>query len=112
VNLLQLAQGSQQHPVCLTRRTPADLWCVLLLLLLQNDVWSLGVVVAECLMGSHPYGDNVAASGAVMHSIASSQPLPISQLGVSAHCKDWLAAVLHGTRVSAGVRSGFCSMHG
>lgn len=45
-------------------------------------------------MGSHPYGDDVAASGAVMHSIVSSQPLPISQLAVSAHCKDWLAAAL------------------
>lgn len=64
------------------------------LLLLQNDIWSLGILVTECLLGAHPYGDEAAASGAVMHSIAGNQPLPISTLRVSAQCRDWLAAAL------------------
>jgi serine/threonine protein kinase len=61
---------------------------------MQNDIWSLGILVLECLLGSHPYGDAAAASGAVLHSIAGNQPLPLSALRVSAHCRDWLAAAL------------------
>lgn len=68
--------------------------CCTLLLLLQNDIWSLGILTAECMLGCHPYGDEAAASGAVMHSIVGGQPPLLKQLRVSAHCKDWLAAAL------------------
>lgn len=60
----------------------------------QNDIWSLGIVVAECLLGEHPLGAAAAACGAIMPAILSSQPLPLSHLPVSAACKDWLAAAL------------------
>lgn len=60
----------------------------------ENDIWSLGIVVAECLMGEHPMGAAAAACGAIMPAILSSQPLPLSHLPVSAACKDWLAAAL------------------
>ena len=52
------------------------------------------MLTAECLMGQHPFGDAAAASGAMLHLVISNQPLPLSQLPVSAQCKDWLTAAL------------------
>jgi hypothetical protein len=80
-----------QDQACLSQ---AHVCCTLLLLLLQNDIWSLGILAAECMLGCHPYGHEAAASSAVMHSIVGGQPPLLKQLHVSAQCKDWLAAAL------------------
>jgi hypothetical protein len=60
----------------------------------QNDVWSLGVLVLECLTGRHPFGDAAAPAGQVMAAISSSKGMQLAQLPVSEQCRDWLAAAL------------------
>jgi serine/threonine protein kinase len=61
---------------------------------LQNDVWSLGVLVLECLSGRHPFGGPCVPAGQVLAAISSSKCLQLSCLPVSPQCRDWLAAAL------------------
>lgn len=57
----------------------------------KNDIWSLGVVVLECLTGEHPF--NEGSYGNTLFRIASHDAVPMPA-GISSEAKDWLERAL------------------
>eukprot|EP00775_Hariotina_reticulata_P004917 gene4917-biopygen6677 len=60
----------------------------------QNDIWSLGVLVLECLSGQHPFAEHCGNPGALMWAIAHSAGISLNHLPVTNSCKQWLSAAL------------------